>query len=232
MKHFLTFGDVNTKDFNIGIHGDDIYRSPARSIEKISVDGRNGDVIFDNGRFENVSIPYHCYLIKGFSRNIDAFRSKLKSKIGYQRLEDSFHPGEFRMAVYSGSFEPQVHGKAAAGEFDIEFDCKPQRWLKIGEKAFNYTDDGLIINPTEFEAKPLIRVYGSGSFSINGTSLEIIRSDEYMDLDFENEEAFKGNTNCNLNVNIPVFPTLKPGKNNITLNGVTKLEIIPRWFNI
>lgn len=232
MIHFLTFGDINTRDFHVGIYGDDVFRSPARSVEKISVDGRNGDVIFDNGRFENVTVPYHCYLIKEFASNVNGFRAKLKSKIGYQRLEDSFHPDEFRMGAFIGAFEPVIYGKAKAGEFDIEFDCKPQRWLKIGEKTYIYSSDGLIINPTEFDAKPMIRVYGSGSFSINGTSCQIIRANEYTDLDFENEEAFKGNVNCNLNVNIPIFPSLKPGKNYITLSGVTRLEVIPRWYTI
>ena len=53
------------------------------------------------------------------------------------------------------------------GRTTIEFNCKPQRFLNIGDTAQTIsTSGGTITNPTAFNAKPLITVYGSGAATL------------------------------------------------------------------
>jgi phage-related protein len=47
-------------------------------------------------------------------------------------------------------------------------------------------------------------------------------------------DAYKGATNCNGNIQTTdnKFPVLVSEQNNITLNGITRLEITPRWWTV
>ena len=117
-----------------------------------------------------------------------------------------------------------------AGEFDLTFNCKPQRFLKSGEDAITFTSGGSVLNETMQTAKPLLRVYGTGTFSIGGATMTISSANVYTDIDCDLMNAFKGTTNCNGNIS-GTFAALAPGDNAITLgSGITKIEITPRWW--
>ena len=116
----------------------------------------------------------------------------------------------------------------------LTFDCMPQRWLLSGDAQQTFTSNGTIYNPTLYTAKPLIRAYGTGSMTINGTTVQITSANQYTDIDCELMDAFKGSTNCNGNIVLTngKFPTLAPGMNNITKSGITSLVITPKWWTL
>ena len=230
MRNWLTFDGVSTKDFGVYISGGGTYNAPARSREVISVPGRNGDLIIDNGRYENTEVVYHAFIYRNFGVNVEGLRNLLLSNTGYVRIEDTYHPEEFRLGVYSGDFQADVVDWLEAGEFDLTFNCKPQRFLKSGEDAITFTSGGSVLNETMQTAKPLLRVYGTGTFSIGGATMTISSANIYTDIDCDLMDAFKGTTNCNGNIS-GTFAALAPGDNAITLgSGITKIEITPRWW--
>ena len=75
-------------------------------------------------------------------------------------------------------------------------------------------------------------MYGTGSFSINDTEVTVNTVDEYVDIDSESMQCHKGNVNCGQNVQLTDYPTLVGGDNTVTLDGVTRLVITPRWWKI
>lgn len=230
MRNWLTFDGVSTKDFGVYINGAQTYDAPARSREVISVPGRNGDLIIDNGRYENTDVTYHAFIYRDFEVNVEGFRNLLLSRTSYKRLEDTYHPQEFRLGIYNGNFSADVVEWLEAGEFDLTFNCKPQRFLKSGEDAITFTSDGSLLNETMQTAKPLLRVYGTGTFSIGGATMTISSANVYTDIDCDLMDAFKGTTNCNGNIS-GTFAALAPGDNAVTLgSGITKIEITPRWW--
>ena len=230
MRNWLTFDGVSTKDFGVYINGAQTYDAPARSREVISVPGRNGDLIIDNGRYENTEVTYHAFIYRDFEVNVEGFRNLLLSRTSYKRLEDTYHPQEFRLGIYNGNFSADVVEWLEAGEFDLTFNCKPQRFLKSGEDAITFTSDGSLLNETMQTAKPLLRVYGTGTFSIGGATMTISSANVYTDIDCDLMDAFKGTTNCNGNIS-GTFAALAPGDNAVTLgSGITKIEITPRWW--
>lgn len=96
-----------------------------------------------------------------------------------------------------------------------------------------FTAGGSISNPTDMPAKPLIRVYGSGAITVNGTEIEIAtHSYEYIDIDCDLQEAFYGAANANMYISLDEFPTFRSGVNIIVLDGVTRVEITPRWWRL
>lgn len=230
MRNWLTFDGISSKDFGVYINGNQTYNAPARSREVINVPGRNGALLIDNGRYENVDLTYHAFIYRDFSTNIEGLRNYLLSKTTYKRLEDTYHPKEFRMGIYKGDFKSDVVEWLEAGEFDLLFDCKPQRFLKSGEVVTEFAGNGHILNETDQIAKPLLRVYGTGTFAINGSTMAISAANVYTDIDCELMDAYKGTTNCNGNIS-GSFPALAPGENAVTISGsITKIEITPRWW--
>lgn len=232
IRNWLTFDGVSSKDFGVYINGNQTYDAPARSREVINVPGRNGALMLDNGRFDNIDVTYHSFIYREFSENVEGFRNLLLSRTGYKRIEDTYHPKEFRLGVYKGGFSADVVEWLEAGEFDLIFDCKPQRFLLSGEEEVEFSSSSSILNETLQTAKPLLRVYGTGSFTVGSGTMTISSANTYTDIDCDLMDAYKGTTNCNGNVS-GTFPTLIPGENTVTLNaGITKIIITPRWFII
>lgn len=234
MKNYISFAGVDSTEFNIGISGSGTFDAPERDIEQISVPGRNGDLLIDNKRFKNMPITYPAFISKNFQQNFDAFKAFMLKNVGYQRLEDTYHPNYFRMAEFRGPLNPDVKVLNIAGEFDLKFNCKPQLWLKSGEEPIELTESATINNPTLYESKPLIRVYGTGSISFGGETLTVTSADVYTDLDCEAMEAYKGVTNCNSNITLSgnEFPVLSSGENEIVISGFSQVIFTPRWWTI
>ena len=236
MRHYLTFNGRSTHEFGIFISGESTYSAPERNVVSQEVAGRNGSLLFDMGNFKNISVKYPSYIAEDLPSRIRDFLNYAGSQIGYQRLEDTYHPYEYRMGRFKTNPQIDTEGYMnRMGKFTLEFDCKPQRFLKSGEIATELNDDGMILNRTEFPSKPLLRVYGTGagSVGIGSETITISTIDSYVDIDCEIMDAYKGSVNCNGNVSFTDDIVLAPGENNISLAGlITKVEITPRWYII
>lgn len=167
----LYFDGQSSGTYGVYITGEAVFSAPQRDVEMIKIPGRNGEFALDNGRFENIEVTYPAGIFADneadFAEAISDFRNFLASRTGYCRLEDDYNPTEYRMAVYKSGLD--VDAKVLkAGEFDITFDCKPQRWLTSGETAVTVTSGDTLTNPTLFESSPLLEVGGSGSIQFNG----------------------------------------------------------------
>ena len=232
MVNYFTFAGKSSQDFKIYISGQGTYKAPARVYSSYDIRGRNGALLVDEKRFENSDVSYPAFIYENMKENLEAFRNYILSKKGYQRLEDTYHPEEFRLAAYYDGLDAGVNQRHDFTSFEVIFHCKPQRFLKSGERVLTFTSNGSIENPTEFESKPLLRVYGTGTLGIGSQSITISQADVYTDIDCEMMDCFKGTANKNANVSFTDynFPTLMPGTNGISLTGITKVEITPRWW--
>lgn len=235
-RDYFIFGGIDSRDYGLLVAGPETADAPERDVTYIDVPGRSGALLVDNGRFKNKTHPYHCSIIHDFERRFEAFKTAMLSRVGYHRLEDTIHPEQFRLASFKGPIRPQTTPYNLAGEFDIEFDCKPQRYLKSGERAIQLAaTGGRIINPG-FPALPLVTVYGSGAgtLSVDGGTVvfkETFSGPIILDCDIQN--AYYGDVNKNAEIFAPVFPVLPTGESVITWDGgVERVEIIPRWWTV
>lgn len=177
MRHSIVFGGIDSADYGIYISGEGVFNAPKRAVEMIEVPGRNGAFALDKGYWENVTVTYPCFVYESdlstFAQTLRDFRNALKSQIGYQRLEDSIHTDEYRMAVYVDEFDVDPLKYNTLGEFDLKFNCKPQRYLMSGEAEQTITSGQALFNPTPFDASPLLKVNGYGTVGFNGYSINI-----------------------------------------------------------
>lgn len=171
IKDYIIFDDIDSRDYGIEIFFQDIDRTPKRVYSKIEVPGRNGAVIIDEGRYEDVPVIYGCVALNDADRS--AFVNALASKTNYFRLRDSFNPSEFYSAVFEGDVDPRLTPERDRSVFSISFTRKPERWLTDGEEHISVTSGQLIENPTLFDSKPMLEVEGYGTIGFNGFEIEL-----------------------------------------------------------
>jgi len=173
----LSFDNVSSRTYGVYITGEAVYNAPEREVEMISIPGRNGAFALDKGRFENIEVTYPAGIFAdsetNFADAISEFRNFLCSRNGYVRLQDEYNPNEYRMAIYKSGLEVEP-AQLKAGEFDITFDCKPQRFLTSGETATAVASGGTVSNPTLFPSSPLLELVGYGAISLNNDTVSVV----------------------------------------------------------
>ena len=231
---YIDGNNLNTL-YDLFITDSGIYDAPARNIERISVPGKSGDLVIDKGTFANVSVRFPAFIINDMEQNADALRNFLTSAAGYRRIETSFMPDEYRLGFLSKEFELDNISEEI-GTFDLEFNCKPQRFLKSGETSIEVADGDDVVNPTSFDAKPLIRIYGYGTIGIGSQTFTVASpGSDYIDIDCDMMDCFYGAVNKNSFVTFTggEFPVLHSGTNAVSISrNITKLKITPRWWKI
>ena len=245
MRHEFIYNGMNSRDYGLKISGEDTWTRPQPDVKRISVPGRNGDLIQLGNRYQNLDITYHCGIVKDLRINFDAFNARLLSEPGYHRLEDSYHPEYYRLAVFESALDPDVKQRALVGEVDIKFNCKPQLFLKSGEIEQTITNGGIIYNPTPYTAAPRIRFKfpdseKGGSITINGVTISIQKSGtaDVFIIDCERQDIYLRNNRENMNNEFVLSPgeffELYPGRNLVECTGLYQncVWITPNWWTV
>lgn len=172
----FTYDGESSLDYGVYLTGEGVFNAPERAVEMIEIPGRNGTYALDQGRFKNITVTYKAGMVDysetDFADKMSDLRNWLCSKVGYCRLEDDYNPNEYRMAVYMSGIQVD-HEDLQTGEFEITFDCKPQRWLTSGETAVSIANNGTITNPTRFPSSPVVQAWGYGEIDVGDYPLTI-----------------------------------------------------------
>jgi len=216
---YFTYNGRSSAEFSLHIEKKDVFSAPEYDAEFISIPGRSGDIINPNRRFANIKVTYTVFLAR---KNIAALAAVLRDIKGwlysepdrYHELTDSYDAEYFRYGVISGNLdiEEQLN---KVGSFTVTFNCKPYKYSLAGQETVSADASELTItNPTAFESRGMM----------------ISDLDEYIEIDSELMNCFKGTVLKNDTVKGAEFPVLKPGVCTINCTGnVTRIEVIPRW---
>lgn len=138
----LVFNGVDLgKECNMFVLGKGAFGAPSRDVTQIHVPGRNGDILIDNGGWNNVDVTYSsCCILSNFRENVAKLKEYLLANPGYHELTDPYNPDEVRYAEFRGPFTPEAFTPKSnnAGMFDLTFNCKPQRFLRESVVPRNY----------------------------------------------------------------------------------------------
>lgn len=236
-KDYFIFDDINSLDFGAWLTGEGVFNAPERKTRSVEIPGRNGALTIDEGiSFEEIKHTYPGFIAENFAENVRSLRSALLSKAGKCRLSDTYNPDEFYLARCSGGIKVKPAPRAVAGEFEIEFIRDPRRFLVSGEVTQTYASGSKIYNPTEYDARPEIRIYGYGTVGIGGNTITIAsNSKAYIDINSEIMDCYFQTENLNSLISFSQndFPVLKPGLNGINYSGnITRVDIKPNWWRI
>lgn len=230
----IWFNGRSSDDFRLIVQRYPDVILPTRKNEKVSVPGRNGDILIQQDAFENVTQRYEFY-ISAEQTKLTPITHKVAEWLcvkGYQKLEDSYFLDTFRLAAFNGGLEiSNILNRF--GRATIEFDCKPQRFYKFGDFFLDVANGGKLQNPSPFTAKPILIVSGSGAatITINGKTLALTDCNG-ITIDCEIMQAYKDGISKNGTVSGDFFE-LPQGESEITwTGGITAIQIKPRWFTI
>ena len=234
-RNTFSFDGVESSEFGLWITGTGTFDAPEKDVTEIEIPGKNGVLIFDNGRYKNIDIAYPAFMPVMSAETVSGLKNFLISHSGkYYRLTDTYSPDEFRLARYRGNIQFDIKGLFQAAEMQIIFDCKPQRFLLSGEEETEVSTGTTLNNPTRFRASPWIRIYGNGALSFGTGTITVTGSPlEYIDIDCDIMEAYNDFLSCNEFVMLSgsEFPHLEPGENIVTLTAERAI-IKPRWWRL
>ena len=212
-----------------------VFSKAVPVVKTQTIPGRNGDLIFETGSYENRSGSASCFCLQeDVETAISSAGRFLMSKKWYRRLETSDDPDHYWMARVENS--PQIAMRLRTlAPFEISFDCKPQRFVKSGENSVVFNSNGSLSNQYGQTALPLITLYGNGTgaLTIGNCVVDVKNLDRVLYLDSDTQNAYNDDGNQNMNINAPSFPTLPDGEIRIAFSGgINRVEIVPRWWEL
>lgn len=232
----LSLDSVSCESVGIRLQGALDIAPAVPRLETVSVPGRNGDLHYYDGSYENRSaeVGAYVYAPEDVKTKFGKINEWLFGAFGYRRLETNDDSTHYMLArVANGATVEARINKIAP--FRLEFDCKPQRFLRSGEQAFTVSTNGTYTNPTIFSARPLYKLTGTGngSLTIGAYSADFMGIDGYLYYDAETENAYKGSTNQNAKVYAPSGLPFGGGDQIVNITGgITSVEILPRWWEL
>ena len=168
MRSTIYFNGKSSADFGLIVEYYPESVHAARRGELISIPGRNGVIIREDGAYDTYSQTFQIWFRNTLNR--DTFQTArdvaewLLGASGFCRLEDTYEPEHFRLARFVGPLNVETvlknHGRAT-----LEFDVQPQRYLKSGETPIllESSSSEIINNPTKFESRPLLKFTDTGT---------------------------------------------------------------------
>lgn len=205
---------------------------PKMKVNKVEIDGRDGDVI-ENLGYES----YTKNIGVGLTKNFD-IDEVMKYFTGSGELVLSDEPNKVYVAnIYDDiDYEKLLLMRKAT----IKFQVQPYKYLKDESKVILNIDTETsvdVINQGLEIAKPIFKIYGTGKveLAINGVNTfqyEFPDNEEYAIINSLDEEAYYGSEYRNRKM-VGEFPKLDPGTSTISWTGsLTKIEIEPksRWL--
>ena len=238
LKHgSIIWAGKSSQDLGIVIEKAPKICRSTRKFTTYTIPGRSGDIIEPQDAWNNYIQPYSIwaggYTDGSAQISMSAISAWLQSPKGYQRLEDNFEPDIYREAYFVGPLDAEDI-LAQVGKCEIQFNCKPQRYLKLGEKKKTYASGDVLFNPTQYDAKPLITVYGSGnaSITINGYTLNITGMTDYLNIDCETMDVYRQTSENRNSLVSGQWPHISPESNTVVYSNLSSVEITPRYFYI
>lgn len=170
MRNYFTFGTVDSRNFGVTVSGLKKFAIQPKTYEFKEVPGRLGDVVLGGKRTENVTIEYPCFISPPYGKYNNlreafyALKNALLSENGYVKLVDSYDTGHYMMAAFEGDIDSEVYGNYEAMDFNLSFNCKPQRFLNGQTAELITSGTPLSIATLGKRGYPIFTLTGAGSF--------------------------------------------------------------------
>lgn len=238
-KHYLYIDGERNDDYGVVLQGALRLSAPVPKVTTISVPGRNGDLHIFDGSFKNITAKVDAYVLDT-NRNVKSIIPRVNEWLclgkGYMSISTDDDPKHFLLGRVKNGAEINARLNILA-PFTIEFDCKPQRFLRDYYSSDIEVGSGdEIENPTQYTAYPIYTIFssgGEGSLTVGGNTVYFSNMPEWFEYDAETQNAYRGSTNLNPHtIGINGLPLLS-GTQTITYSGgIDAVSIRARFFEI
>ena len=234
---YFIYKEHSSLEYGLYITEKGSYYGASRDVSFMSVPGRDGDLMTDNGHYNNIVIPYKTVLVNrdyDFTELSRLIKGWLLAESGYFKLWDTYDPLYFRYAAFTGEANLERDSRDT-GSLSLSFTCKPYKYALRGQETVTLTEPGSLYNAELFASKPYIKITGSGTvtLAVNAASFLITGIEDYIEIDSEIMNVYKGAAQKNSSMTGAAFPSFAPGDNVIGWTGnVSRVDIIPRWCSL
>ena len=195
---------------------------PQRRIEKITIPGKNGVLYQDDKSYEPIIAQIACTIIEKKFINVIKQWLNGEGKFILSTMPDRYYNARIINQIDYTDIARKIY------EFPLQIELQPISY-GVKEKELNIKKESqIIITDSTYLIKPYIKIEGKGdiTLTVNNKSVILKNITDYIELDCELEEAYKDIENCNNKINCIEFPTLMPGKNDISfLGNVSNIQI-------
>lgn len=215
MSAYFIYNGINSKDMGVILKRLPPITKPKRRIEIVQVPGKNGTLHIDENCYDPITISLECTLKK----NIDA-RSITKWLSDFGTITFSDELDKFYNATIINSI-PLERVFKLYREFIIQLELQP---IALSVEEFVYECKNNNVNSIELQCSaqtyPYIKLTGTGQVqvTINNKICSLNIDEQYIELDCELQNAYKGTKSKNDKMN-GEFPILIPGINTIQIIG-------------
>jgi predicted phage tail component-like protein len=226
------FGGKNSfADFGIIIAKRPALPSPKRRVSYIDIPGRDSNLRYDEGTYEDITIAVECS-VKGSNvlDQLDNIKAWLFSA-GESDLTFNFQNDKRYIAQVVNTIDFKQIFKYTS-QFPIVFNCRPFKYA-VQNDIFTISQSGTsIINPGTLRSEPVISVYGSGKINlkINETTIDLNDIVGKIILNSVIQDAYNDvgdNLNGKMNGE---FIYLGLGSTKFEwIGSVSKIEVLPNW---
>jgi len=228
----FTYKGIRSSDMGLQIDGNLTFEAPRRDMNLVSVAGRDGDVVMDNGRYESVTRTINCRL-KTTNENVESVINRIHNWLATDVNFHDFHwSGDsdftYKAMVENPSRTQRVLSKLA--RIALKFRIHPIKYLTSSLNEREVVSDTNIANQFSLSAKPIIRVVGNGNVVINiGSQILDLRNVLHeITIDCETMTVVGHDGNAEFAKMYSTFPELRPGNNVITFDGDVQVFITSR----
>lgn len=222
---FLDFGIYITKTPSIP--------SPKRRVTATQIFGRNGNLKYDEGTYDDITISVEC----GFVGDVFSRLSDIKAWLfesGISSLVFSFENDKKYIAQVVNSIDFEI-AMRKVGQFVVIFSCEPFRYAVTEPKVSITNINTNLVNNGTVGCQPVIEVFGSGdiTLAIGSQQMQLKAVSSKIILNSILQDAYDdalGNLNSKVTGEYFILPV---GSNNVSWTGnVTKVDITlnRRWL--
>lgn len=234
MTAYILFDGKKSTDFGLRITNDVEHESTYQDVEMIEVDGRNGALLLYKGRLKAIERAYPVRLLaKNRVTDAQVGISNWLNVKGWKDLELSWEPAYIYKATHITPFSIKELMTNFA-EFRIVFTVHPIKYLKTGKQEVSLANGGILENPGNVQAKPILKIKGTGNgvLTINGFETGLENVQDELVIDMERHLVYKDALSAWDNIvrterhRMPLFDV---GQNNISWTGNFTITAVPNW---
>lgn len=210
---------------------------PVRKMSVVQIAGTNREVVEMEDAWETYDQTYTLFVGDGSEDCTEEALmdvAKVLYKNGWQTLVDDYDDDHYRLAYYQGGLDAE-NRYTRLSKFDVTFKCRPERFLNSGDVVISIPSGEAITNPTNYNAKPLIKITGSGNgtLTIGETTMSFTGIVDYLYIDCDRMDVYRLPSENRNSLMTGEFPILKSGENIIAFTGgITSCEITPHWWEL
>lgn len=229
MNDYFIWNGVDCRTYGIHVSEQPPITIPAERTKQVSVPGRPGSLTILEGDnvYDDLLLTASCFISD--PAQIPAIAAWLKGSgsVTFANRTGGYYKARIANQI---PFEKVLRGNPHC-TFAVNFRCYPFWYADKVEDITLTSSGGVINNPGNVYAEPVITIYGSGDITlmVGTTVVELEEISDSITIDCDLKEAYQGSTLMNDHMS-GKFPVLKPGANAISWTGtVTRVVVKPSW---